>query len=174
MKRILLFLLLVLFFGISSFAQKMIGYGAELSILSLKPNARLWISKTNGFEVFGGMASGLEDFKPNDVEVGFKYLRTIMYRRTDRTYFGFVGKWKWIDVFESNRTTNLPVPGFIIGKEWYSKRIHRKGLAIEIGYQYGIKEYPIYSPINHLKIDDSRFEEFPLIINLRYSFFQKR
>lgn len=174
MKRILLFLLLVLFFGISSFGQKMIGYGAELSVLSLKPTARLWISKTTGFEVFGGIASGVENFNPNDVEVGFKYLHTIMYKRTDRTYFGFVGKWKWIDIYTSNRTTNLPVPGIIFGKEWYSKRIHLKGFAIEIGYQYGNKQYPIYSPVNHLKIEDSRFEEFPLIVNLRYTFYQKR
>jgi hypothetical protein len=173
MKQLLLFFLLI-FFGLDSFAQKMNGYGGEISILGINANARLWISKTNGFEVFSGMASGVEDFKPDDVVAGFKYLHTIQYRRQDRTYFGIVGKWKWLDVFDSNRTTSLPVAGVLFGKEWYTKRIHRKSYAVEIGYQYGVKEYDIYSPVDHHPIDKVRFEEFPLIVNLRYSFYQLR
>jgi hypothetical protein len=173
MKRLPL-LLLLSFFGITSFAQKMNGYGGELTILGLNADARIWTSKTHGFEVFGGMSSGLEDFKVDDVNAGFKYLHTVQYRRQDRTYFGLVGKWKWVDVFDSNRNTSLPVAGALFGKEWYTKRVHRKSYAIEIGYQYGVKEYQIYSPENNLPIEKVRFEEFPLIINLRYSFYQLR
>jgi hypothetical protein len=59
----------------------------------------------------------------------------------------------------------------LIGKEWFTKRINRKGFAIELGYQYGIKEF--YA--KNYKIDTKeKFEEFPLILNLRYSFYQKR
>jgi len=175
MKRLLLFFFILLFITFGSFAQKMNGYGGELSLISFKPNARIWISKTTGFELFGGIASGLDDFNPNDVEAGFKILHTIIYKRSDRTYFGFVGKWKWVDVFDSYRTTSLPVPGILIGKEWYSKRIHRKGFAVELGYQYGHKEYTIYSPLEHTSLSSKElFDEFPLILNLRYSFYQLR
>ena len=175
MKQIFLFVFLILFLVSGTSAQKMIGYGGELSVLSIKPNARLWISKNTGFEVFGGIASELDNFKLNDVEAGFKFLKTIIYKRSDRTYFGLVGKWKWVDVFDSNISTNLPVPGILIGKEWYSKRINRKGFAIELGYQYGHKEYTVYSPANHTPLPTKeQFDEFPLILNLRYSFYQIR
>ncbi len=173
MRTISIFILIFLF-GINSFAQKMIGFGGELSVVSLKPNVRMWISKTNGFEIFGGVASELVNFKPDDLEAGFKYLNTIIYNRTNRTYFGLVGKWKWLNIYGSTERFNLPVPGILIGKEWYNKRVNRKGFAIELGYQYGVKEYTIYSPINHFPIGKERFEEFPLIINLRYSFYKKR
>jgi len=135
---------------------------------------RFWVSKDHGIEILGGMASGVEDFKIDDVAAGIKYLHTIQYRRQDRTYFGLVGKWKWIDVYDSHSTTSLPIGGIFVGKEWYTKRIHRKSYAIEIGYQYGAKEYMVYSPVNNLPIDEVRYQEFPLIINLRYSFMQLR
>lgn len=174
MKRITLLFILLSFFTTNLSAQKISGFGGELSILSLKPNFRMWFSKTTGFEVFGGVASELNDFSPNDLEAGFKFLHAIIYERTERTYIGLVGKWKWIDVYYANKRTSLPVPGLIIGKEWYSKRIHRKGFAVELGYQFGTKEYEIYSPLNHIPIGKEKFEEFPLILNLRYSFYTKR
>lgn len=173
MKRTLLFFALVFFFGTNSLAQKMTGFGGELSILSVKPNVRNWFSKTTGVEVFAGIASELDDVKPDDFEAGFKFLHALMYERTQRTYIGVVGKWKWVNAFDSNNTS-LPIPGLIIGKEWYSKRIHRKAFCVELGYQFGNKEYNLYSPINHLPIGKKSFEEFPLILNLRYSFYQLR
>lgn len=168
MRAISLFIILLFFFGINSFAQKMAGYGAELSVLSFKPNVRIWTSKTTGFELFTGLSSELNSFKPNDIEAGFKFLRTIIYNRTDRTYFGLVGKWKWINVYGDVDKTSLPVAGLLIGKEWYSKRINLKGYAVELGYQYGVKEY------GRALVGKTRFEEFPLILNLRYSFYKKK
>jgi hypothetical protein len=157
----------------NTYAQKMNGYGGEFAIVGINADARFWTSRIHGFEVFGGMSSGLEDFKLDDVNAGFKYLHTIQYRRQDRAYFGVVGKWKWVDVFDSNRTTSLPVGGVLVGKEWYTKRIHRKSYAIEIGYQYGKKTYDVFDP-NGIKTGNETFTEFPLIINLRYSFYQLR
>ncbi len=174
MKRIILIVTLAIFFGTSSYAQKMVGVGGELSVLSFKPNFRMWFSKTTGFEVFGGVASELEDFMPNDPEAGFKYLHAIQYSRSNRTYIGIVGKWKWVDVFESNRTTSLPEGGLLIGKEWYDKRVKRKAFAVELGYQYGNKEYNVYSPVEHLFEGKETFAEFPLILNFRYSFMSKK
>jgi hypothetical protein len=175
MKHFILFSFLIVFLAAGSSAQKMIGYGGELSVLSFKPNARLWISKNTGFEVFGGIASEMDNFKLNDAEAGFKFLKTIIYKRSERTYWGIMGKWKWVDVTDPNISTSLPVPGILIGKEWYSKRINRKGFAVELGYQYGHKEYTIYSPIGHIPLPTKElFDEFPLILNLRYSFYQIR
>jgi len=176
MKRLILLLFLTSFLEVSSFAQKVSGFGGEFSILSLKPSYRMWVSKTTGFDFFAGVASELEDFNPNDLEAGFKFLHAIMYNRTDRTYVGIQGKWKWVDVYQSYRTTNLPIPGVLIGKEWYSKRIKRKGFAVELGYQVGIKKgYTIYSPVNHIPLPSlESYEEFPLILNFRYSFYSKR
>ncbi|HZL11466.1 MAG TPA: hypothetical protein VFC65_15890 [Prolixibacteraceae bacterium] len=171
MKRAKLLVLLMFFFGISSFAQKMIGYGGELSVLSIKPNVRKWFSKTTGVEVFGGIASELEDFNPDDLEAGFKFLHALIYTRTDRTYIGFVGKWKWVNGVNPGYHFNLPVAGVLIGKEWFLKRIHRKSFAVELGYQYGVKEYGSFS--NNLSVSE-RFEEFPLILNIRYSFYKKK
>lgn len=94
-----------------------------------------------------------------------------MYNRTDRTYFGLVGKWKFVNVYGETDKTSLPIPGILIGKEWYSKRINRKGFAVELGYQYGVKEFNVQ---NHLLQTKETFEEFPLIVNLRYSFYKKR
>jgi len=168
MKRAKLLLILFLLVGISSYAQKMSGFGAELSVLSFKPNLRMWFSKTTGAEIFAGQSSELNDFKPNDVEAGFKFLHVIMYNRTDRTYVGVVGKWKWINVYGDVDKTSLPIPGILIGKEWYSKRINRKGFAVELGYQYGVKSY------GRERIGETTFEEFPLILNLRYSFYRKK
>ena len=174
MKRIALLFSLILFLGISSFAQKMGGFGGELSVLSLKPNLIMWVSKATGFEIFGGIASEIGDFKPNDLEAGFKFLHSIQYNRTDRTYFGIMGKWKWVNINDATQKTNLPIPGLLIGKEWYSKRINRKGFAIELGYQIGTKEYEIYSPINHIAIGKENFTEFPFILNLRYTFYRRK
>ena len=174
MKRLFILFILISLFEASSFAQKISGFGGELSILSLKTNYRNWVSKTTGFEVFGGISSELNDFNPNDAEAGFKFLHSLIYERTQRTYIGVIGKWKWINAFETNKRTSLPVPGILIGKEWYSKRIKRKGFAVELGYQMGTKDYNIYSPVNHTFISKEKFEEFPLILNLRYSFYTKR
>jgi len=172
MKRIMFFLALILISGSDLFAQKMVGFGGELSVLSIKPNYRMWFSKTTGFEVFGGIASELEDFVPNDAEAGFKFLHAVMYQRTERTYVGIVGKWKWINAYDTNKRTSLPIPGILIGKEWYSKRIKRKGFAIELGYQFGTKDYKV--PLNYSTTEKATFEEFPLILNLRYSFYTKK
>lgn len=166
--RAISLIVLLFFFGINSFAQKMSGFGAELSVLSLKPNFRIWTSKTTGFELFTGPSSELNNFKPNDIEAGFKFLHAIMYNRTDRTYFGVVGKWKWVNVYGDADKTSLPVAGLLIGKEWYSKRINLKGYAVELGYQYGVKEY------GRKLVGKTTFEEFPLILNFRYSFYKKR
>ncbi len=175
MKRfIVLLAILLTITGIDSFAQKIGGFGAELSVLSLKMNYRTWVSKTTGFELMGGVASELNDINPNDFEAGFKFLHALLYERTQRTYIGVVGKYKWLNLTNENARTSLPIPGVIIGKEWYSKRIKRKGLAIELGYQFGSKEYEILSPENHNFISTEKFEEFPLILNLRYSFYTKR
>lgn len=169
------FLFILIFFtGINSFAQKSVGYGGELSVLSIKPNVRIWISKTTGFEVFAGLASELANFNPNDAEVGFKILKTIQYNRAYRTYFGFVGKWKWLNVYGESNKINLPIPGLLIGKEWYIKKRHHRGFAIEVGYQYGVKEYVVYNPVSQSPIGNDKYEEFPLIINLRYSFYKKK
>lgn len=174
MKRIMLISALFLIFGVNSFAQKIGGFGGELSVLSAKLNYRDWVSKKTGFEFFGGVAAELDDMNPNDFEAGFKFMRALIYTRTDRTYVGIVGKYKWVNLPNQNARTSLPVPGFFVGKEWYSKRIHRKGFAIELGYQFGNKEYEILSPLNHSYIGKETFNEFPLILNIRYSFYSKR
>jgi hypothetical protein len=173
MKRLILLFIMISLFAASSFAQKIVGFGGELSILSLKTNYRIWFSKTTGFELFGGISSELNNFNPNDAEAGFKFLHTILYERTERTYIGVVGKWKWVNVNDANQSTNLPIPGILIGKEWYRKRIHRRGFAVELGYQMGTKEYKVY---NSTKISPGtyQFDEFPLILNLRYSFYTKK
>lgn len=170
MTRFGLLFIILLSIGIPSFAQKMTGYGGELSIISFKPNVRVWFSKTIGVEAFAGIAGEPEDLKPNDYEAGFKYLKAIQYRRTDRTYFGIVGKWKWVNNNLPDYRVNLPVFGLIIGKEWYSKRIKRKAFAVEFGYQYGEKRFDDF---NGKILTKPRFEEFPLVLNLRYSFYQK-
>lgn len=174
MKRIVLLFLLAIILTTGSYAQKMIGFGGELSVLSFKPNARLWISRNTGFEVFGGLGAQLDDLKPNDLETGFKVLHAVEYRRDERTYVGVQGKWRWVDAFEPHLTTSLPVAGILIGKEWLNKRIHLKGYAVEAGYQFGSKEYQVYSPINRLPIGKERYTEFALILNFRYSFYRKK
>ena len=173
MRTIFLFTLLTIF-GINSFGQKITGIGGELSMLAFKPNARMWISRTKGFEVFGGVSSELSSFKPNDFEGGFKLLNTFLYNRTNRSYFGLMGKWKWmnLNVDESNVKVNLPVFGILIGKEWLSQRIPRKGFAIELGYQYGVKKYEV--PIDLMNTSPQSYDEFPLIFNLRYTFYKKK
>lgn len=169
MRTRLLFILF-LFFGINSFGQKMTGFGGELSVLSLKPNVRMWLDKATGFEVFGGISSELTEFKPNDFEAGFKVLSTFLYDRTDRTYFGAVGKWAWVNIDSDKTNTSLPVFGLLIGKEWSSKRIHRTGFAIEFGYQYGVKKY--YIDIHGEKYNNT-YQVFPLILNIRYSLYKE-
>ena len=173
MKRNILLLAMIFFLGAGSFAQKIGGFGGELSILSIKPNYRSWISKTTGFEVFGGISSELNDFNPNDAEAGLKFLHALIYERTQRTYIGVVGKWKWVNVNDSNHRTSLPIPGLLIGKEWYSKRIKRKGFAVELGYQFGTKAYKVYDSAT-VSPGTYQFDEFPLILNLRYSLYTKR
>jgi hypothetical protein len=168
--RTRLFFILFLFFGINSFGQKMIGYGGELSVLSLKPNVRMWLDKVYGFEAFGGISAELTEFKPNDFEAGFKVLSTFQYERTNRTYFGAVGKWAWVNIDSEAKThISLPVVGLLIGKEWSSKKIHRTGFALEFGYQYGVKKYNIDIYKEEYK---STYQVFPLILNIRYSFYK--
>jgi hypothetical protein len=150
----------------------MSGIGGEFSVVGFKPNVRMWISRTKGFEVFGGVTSELSDFIPNDFEGGFKYLNSFLYNRTDRTYFGLVGKWKWVNLEATHRNTNLPVVGVMIGKEWFHKHKNIRAFAIELGYQYGAKEYEIQiDPITMVK---KRYDEFPLVLNLRYSLYKKK
>jgi hypothetical protein len=170
MKRLSLLFILISFFGIELFAQKVGGFGTELSIVSFQPNYRLWISRTTGFEAFGGVASELEDFKPNDFGAGFKFLHTIIYNWEDRTYLGILGKWKYMNLYGSNLKANLPVYGLFIGKEWYSKRIHRKGFAIELGYQFGTKDLDAIDPTG-IHTGTNSYTEFPLILNIRYSIY---
>ncbi|HAH23446.1 MAG TPA: hypothetical protein DCL77_06780, partial [Prolixibacteraceae bacterium] len=114
----------------------------------------------------------LNDFKPNDFEAGFKFLNTFIYNHTDRTYFGLMGKWKLLKIEETENAINIPVVGLLIGKEWSKKRIHRKGFALELGYQYGKKTFGIYSPVGHHYIGKKTYDEFPLIVNLRYTLYK--
>jgi hypothetical protein len=176
MRARFLFIFILLFFiGLSSFAQKMAGFGGEFSVLGFKPNMRMWVSKTTGFEAFGGVDAEMNDLKFNDFNAGLKFLSTILYERTSRTYFGVVGKWKWVNLAnENNVTTNLPIVGLLIGKEWSSKRKHRRGFAVEFGYQYGSKHYKVSDPVTHVLLGKDQYNEFPLILNLRYSFFKNK
>ena len=170
-----LLLILLLFFGINSFGQKkMNGVGGELSMLSLKPNFRMWVSKTTGYEVFGGISAEFGDYKPNDFEAGFKYLYTFLNNRKTHTYFGLVGKWEWINVAADDHVKiNLPVVGAMVGKEWFIKRLKLNALAFELGYQYGKKKYEVFN-LAHMVLATPTFNEFPLIFNLRYSFYNRR
>ncbi len=171
MKRSTLLFILLFFFGISSFSQKMIGFGGELSVLSLKPNVRIWVSRTLGFEVFAGMSSQIGIFKPDDPEAGFKILKSFLYKRTERTYFGAMGKWKWVNNALPLYKTNLPVAGIFIGKEWYIKRHKLRGIAIELGYQYGQSE----TEVENFKLTTiETYNEFAYIINLRYTFYNRK
>jgi hypothetical protein len=115
----------------------------------------------------------LEDFKPNDPEAGVKYLHTIIYNRENRTYLGLMGKWKWMNVYGSNLKGNLPVPGLLIGKEWFDKRRKLKSYAVEMGYQFGKKDL-LAKEENGIIRGRSEFEEIQLILNFRYSFYTKR
>lgn len=173
MKRFTLILILISFGLTNSYAQKIFGFGGELSILGLKPTYRYWFNKTSGISFFGGIASELDDFKPNDLEAGLTYLHALISNRADRTYIGITGKWKWVDVYGSNMKANLPVPGIFIGKEWFNKRRKSKGFAIELGYQVGSTKLIASDPNGILK-GENTYDEFPLILNLRYSFYTKK
>lgn len=173
MKRFILLIIVISLWGTSSNAQKIVGFGGELSILSLKPTYRIWFNKTNGISLFGGIASELDNIKPNDLEAGLTYLHALISNRADRTYIGITGKWKWVNVYGSNMTANLPVPGIFIGKEWFDKRRKSKGFAIELGYQVGSTDL-IASDPNGILRGENTYTEFPLILNLRYSFYTKK
>jgi hypothetical protein len=173
MKRFRLILILICLFTSGSYSQKVVGLGAELSILSLKSNYRIWFNRTSGISFFGGIASELDDFKPNDLEAGIKYIHTLIFNRADRTYVGLTGKWKWVNVYGSNMKANLPIPGIFIGKEWFDKRRKSKGFAIELGYQMGSKNL-IASDPNGIISGKNTFTEFPLILNFRYSLYKKK
>lgn len=172
MKRTIFVLILFVTLGFDVSAQKIGGFGGEFSLFSLKANYRDWVSKKTGFEFFGGVSAEFEDLLPNDSEAGFKFLHAIIYNRTDRTYIGIVGKYKWLNLNKSDANTSLIVPGFVVGKEWYSRRVRRKGIAVELGYQVGSTEYSV--PINYDATGKKTFTEFPLILNLRYTFYSKR
>lgn len=173
--RTLVLITALLFLGIGTFAQKkMSGIGVEVSALSLKPTARWWVSKNTGFDVFAGVSAEFEDFKPNDYEAGVKYLKAFLHQRTDRTYMGLMGKWKRLKVEETSNDASLPVFGVLIGKEWYTKRVRNKGFAVELGYQYGSVTYDAVNPINKQKIGERTYSEFPLVLNLRYSFYKDK
>jgi hypothetical protein len=170
------FFFLIFLFDTDVFAQKYKGFGGEVSTFSFKPGYRNWISKKSGFDLFGGVSAETEDIKPNDFEAGFKWLSTIRYNRVERLYIGIMGKWKWVNYFDENSRTNLPIYGLLIGKEWFSKHYHRKGIAVELGYQFGSKTYNTYYSINGIKIENNnpaKFQEFPLILNFRYTFYSK-
>ena len=174
MRTLYLFIGL-LFLGITTFGQKkMTGFGGELSVLSLKPTARWWVSKNNGFDVFAGVSAEFEDLKPNDWEAGAKYLRSFIFKRTDRTYFGLMGKWKSLKLQETSNTAKLPVFGVFVGKEWFTRRANKKGFAVELGYMYGSTEYDVHNPVNNTVIAKKTYTEFPLLINLRYTFYKDR
>jgi len=173
MKKVFILFLILICLKPVLYAQKMNGYGAELTILGLNANSRFWVNKTHGVEPFAGIASEISNIKFNDLALGLKYLYALQYRRTDRTYVGFSGKYKMIDLGDNYTSTNLFIPGFIVGKEWYSKRVNRKGFAIELGYQYGNKTYTVTDPTGK-NPRDMTYTEFPLIVNLRYSFYEKR
>lgn len=174
MKRSTIIILILLCCTPVVSAQKMSGAGAEISTIGLKLNYRNWLSRTKGFELFGGITSEFDDLMPNDPEAGFKYLHTFIYNRSDRSYLGFMGKWKWVDIDTPNKSTSLPVPGILVGKEWFKKKRHLRGMALEVGYQFGNKKYKVYSPENHIYIGKYTFSEVPLIFNFRYSFYSKR
>lgn len=173
MKRSFLILLLISLIKMNSMAQESFGFGAELTLASARLAGTMWLSRSSGFEIFGGPAAEIKDFKPNDLEAGIKYMQTVIYNWNSRLYLGVLGKWKWVNAYDNYKTASLPEYGFFIGKEWFSKRIHRKSLAIELGYQTGKKDYPILSPINHFIIGKEVFEEFPLILSIKYNFVQK-
>ena len=174
MRTLVLFTAL-LFLGIGTYGQKkMSGIGVEVSALSLKPTARWWISKSIGLDVFAGVSAEFTDFKPNDYEAGAKFLKAFMHQRTDRTYMGLMGKWKHLKVEETSNETSLPVFGVLLGKEWYIKRAMKKGFAVELGYQYGFVTYDAVNPVNHVKIGKKTYTEFPLVLNLRYSFYKDK
>lgn len=165
----------LLFIGTSTFAQKkMIGIGGEVSVLSAKPTVRWWVSKNTGFDVFAGVAAEFDDFKPNDYEAGAKFMRTFLHQRTDRSYFGIMGKWKHLKIEETSNEAGLPVFGVLVGKEWYGSRASKKGFAVELGYQYGSVEYDKYNPGSHVFISKENYIEFPLIVNIRYTLFSNR
>lgn len=153
--------------------KKMNGIGGELSALSLKPSYRMWFSKTTGIDLFAGVSAELTDFKPNDYEGGVKYLHAFLYSRSSRTYFGAMSKWKIASPEIYDNTVQLPVFGALIGREWYNKRAFWKGFSAELGYQFGSKKYHIYNPVNKLDIATKTFEEFPIILNLRYSIYKR-
>lgn len=174
MRTLILFAAL-LFLGTATFAQKkMIGIGGEVSVLSVKPTVRWWFSKNTGFDVFAGLAAEFEDFKPNDYEAGAKFMRAFMHQRTDRTYIGLMGKWKHLMVQETSNEASLPVFGALVGKEWYVSRASKKGVAVELGYQYGSVKYDAYNPVNHAFLGKKTYSEFPLIVNIRYTFYKVR
>lgn len=173
MKRLFLILFLIPLMKMNSTAQESFGFGAEATLVSARLAGTLWLSQTSGFEIFGGPAAELKDFKPDDLETGLKYMHTVIYNWNSRLYLGVMGKWKWVNAYDQNKTTSLPEYGFFIGKEWFSKRVLLKSLAIELGYQAGKKDYPILSPINHFIIGHETFEEFPLILSIKYNFVQK-
>lgn len=172
--RTIFIILVLLFFGMNISAQKkMNGIGGELSALGLKPTYNMWFSKTTGINLFAGVSAEFEDFKPNDYEGGVKYLHGFLYSRSSRTYIGGMGKWKIVAPGIYDNTVHLPVFGAFVGMEWYNKRAFWKGFSAELGYQYGSRKYHIVNPVNKLDIATKTFEEFPLILNLRYTFYKR-
>lgn len=175
MKTLLLFTVLI-FLGINTFAQKkMTGIGAEVSPLSLKPTVRWWVSKNTGIDVFAGVSAEFQDFRPNDFEAGAKYLRSLIYQRTSRTYLGLMGKWKWLQTGEGQTPTSLPVFGAFIGKELYSQRARKRGFAVELGYQFGSKEYTRdLGPLATGPDPKETYTEFALMLNIRYALYKDK
>lgn len=172
--RTIFIILVLIFCGMNISAQKkMNGIGGEISALSIRPGYNMWFSKTTGVNLFAGVAAELTDFKPNDLEGGIRYLHAFQYSRSSRTYFGGMGKWKIAKPDIYDITVQLPVFGALIGKEWYNKKTYWKGFSAELGYQFGSKKYHIVNPVNKLDIATKTFEEFPLILNLKYSFYKR-
>lgn len=171
-----IFLLLVLLAGgINSFGQKkMTGIGGEISVLSAGPSMRMWFSKTQGIDLFAGVSAEFTDFKPDDYQGGIRYVHSFLQNKFYRTYLGAMGKWKYIKLKETGENMQMPAYGVFIGKEWYNKRAWWKGFSVELGYQFGSKDYEVYNPLNQFFVGKETYEEFPFIVNFRYTFYKSR
>lgn len=173
--RIIFLALVLLVGGMNSFGQKkMTGIGGEISVLSAGPNVRIWFSKTQGIDLFAGVSAEFEDLKPNDYQGGIRYMHSFLQNKFYRTYLGAMGKWKFIKPEENGKDIQMPAYGVFIGKEWYNKRDLWKGFSVELGYQFGTKEYEIFNPATNVFINNGTYEEFAFIVNFRYTFYKSR
>lgn len=173
--RIIFLALVLLVGGIHSFGQKkMTGIGGELSVLSAGPNLRIWFTKTQGIDLFASMSAEFDDLKPNDYQGGIRYVHSFLHNKFYRTYLGAMGKWKYIKLGKTDETLQMPAYGVFIGKEWYNKRALWKGFSVELGYQFGSKEYEVFDQVSHVFKGMETLKEFPFIVNFRYALYKSR